>query len=91
MARQLRFRIIEVKVRRSGQGFQVDAWLLIHGQGKGVHFQIGCVADLPGSFALACADAYEQLAGVPFPDRPVKRSSYQSEFGEGRPGDVSGR
>jgi len=67
--RTLTYRVVEAKVLRLETGFRVDAYLLIQGQGKPVHFEIASMAELPEALAYAVRRAYKAVTGFELSDR----------------------
>jgi hypothetical protein len=63
----LKYRVVEAKVLRQDKGFRVDAWLLIQGVGKAVHFDIESMADLPANLEKHIKAAYLQVTGLALP------------------------
>lgn len=68
MARTLYFRLVEVKMFRWGEGYRIEGYLLIRGQGVVIRFDIGRPGDLPGTLAGAIAAAYNRTTGEKLPD-----------------------
>jgi hypothetical protein len=69
--RKLLYRVVEAKVLRTETGFRVDAYLLIWGKGKPVHFDIATIRDLPKALENACSEAYRESAGPELPDKAL--------------------
>jgi len=65
----LMYRVVEAKVLGSETGFRVDAYLLIQGKGKPVHFEIASMAELPEALDLAVRKAYRAVTGSELSDR----------------------
>jgi len=66
--RELLYRVVEVKVLRTGQSFHVNAYLLIRGQGKAIHFDVWTMAELPAALETAVGQAYLEVTGSSLPD-----------------------
>jgi hypothetical protein len=66
--RPLRYRVVEAKVLRSETGFRVDAYLLIQGKGRPVHFEIASMEELPEALDIAVLKAYRAVTGSDLPD-----------------------
>lgn len=66
--RELFYRIVETKVFPTAKGMRVDSYLLIQGQGKPVHFDISCAAELPEALNTAVRAAYRAVTGKDLPD-----------------------
>lgn len=69
--RKLLYRLVEAKVLRSEPGFRVDAYLLIQGKGKPVHFDIQTMAELPAALETAVRNAYLEITGGDLPDKAL--------------------
>jgi hypothetical protein len=69
--RPLLYRVVEAKVLRSETGFRVDAYLLIQGKGKPVHFDILTIAELPVALDRAVRDAYLEITGTVLSDKAL--------------------
>lgn len=66
--KELLYRVVEARVIRQLRGFRVEAWLLIQGKGRAVHFDIPAIADLPIELGKAVSVAYQQVTGSSLPD-----------------------
>jgi len=66
--RELLYRVVEAKVLRTDKGFHVNAYLLVRGQGKPVHFDIFTMAELPAVLAEVVKEAYSEVTGSELPD-----------------------
>jgi hypothetical protein len=69
--RKLLYRVVEAKVLRSETGFRVDAYLLIRGQGKPVHFDIQTMDELPAALDAAVREAFVAVTGSDLPDNAL--------------------
>lgn len=66
--KELLYRVVECQLRGTATGFRVDAYLLIRGQGKSVHFDIKGAAELEGALMKVIAEAYKEITGSALPD-----------------------